>query len=211
MTTRAILFDFGNVLMYTADHTPRWRWDDALGLARGTVARAVHNEDSWIAAQTGAVTLAEYWADVAARLGITPEQTRRLADDFYAGDVLDADLLAAIRHWRESGVRIGLLSNDSAALRPKLARLGIVDLFDPLVISGEIGVMKPAPAAYRAVLDSWADLSPADVVFVDDRQDNIDGARAVGMDARHYPQAGQSAALIARLDEMVGASGDNLR
>ncbi|TVR21893.1 MAG: HAD family phosphatase [Anaerolineaceae bacterium] len=208
---RAILFDFGNVLMYTADHTPRWRWDDALGLARGTVARAVHNDDSWIAAQTGAVTLADYWADVADKLAITPEQTRQLADDFYAGDVLEADLVAAIRRWRESGVRVGLLSNDSAALRPKLAQLGIVDLFDPLVISGEIGVMKPAPAAYRAVLDHWADLSPAGVVFIDDRQDNIDGARAVGMEAVHYPQVNRAPSLIAHLDELVGAEGAELR
>jgi HAD superfamily hydrolase (TIGR01509 family) len=48
--------------------------------------------------------------------------------------------------------------------------------FDAVVLSGEIKVLKPDPAAFAAVLDDLA-VHPAGAVFVDDRPANIDGAR----------------------------------
>jgi HAD superfamily hydrolase (TIGR01509 family) len=190
MRLRAVIFDFGGVLFKTHDYTPRHAWDDRLGLPRGAVERAVHNDESWRAAQHGTLSLADYWADVGRRLGISPAvAASELATDFYRGDVLDEQIVAYIRGLRQAGHAVALLSNDAAGLlRPRLDRLGIVGLFDPLVISSEIGVMKPASAAYQAVLEQLARPAP-ETVFIDDMPQNIAGARAVGMQAiRYQPQ-----------------------
>ena len=185
MSPIAIIFDFGGVLMKTQSHAPRHAWDDRLGLPRGTVERIVHTSDSWRLAQIGQMSVAEYWADVAAQLGIDGAQLTQLEADYFSADHLDPTLVILIQDLRAAGHRVALLSNDSPALLNKLTGLGIAHLFDPLVISGDIGVMKPDPSAYQILLNQMG--IPADqTVFIDDMPANISGAQAVGMHAIHY-------------------------
>lgn len=181
----ALVFDFGGVIMKTVTQAPRWAWDERLGLDRGAVERAVHNADSWQRAQTGELPLADYWADVAHQLRHPIDDMPKLEEDFYSGDQLDEEIVALIRNRKAAGQKIALLSNDSPALIAKLDRLGIASLFDPLVVSASIGVMKPDPMAYRIVLDRLGHPA-ADSVFIDDMPANIDGARAVGMIGIRY-------------------------
>jgi epoxide hydrolase-like predicted phosphatase len=181
----ALVFDFGGVIMKTVTHAPRWAWDEKLGLERGSIERAVHNAESWRRAQTGELSLEDYWADVARQLRHSADEMPQLEADFYSGDQLDEDIIALIRSRKASGQKVALLSNDSPALIAKLDQLGITELFEPIVVSARIGVMKPDPAAYHAVLEQLA--HPAeDTVFIDDMPANIDGARAVGMIGIRY-------------------------
>jgi putative hydrolase of the HAD superfamily len=181
----ALIFDFGGVLMKTRSRAPRLKWDDRLGLPHGTVERVVHSSESWRLAQIGQLSVAEYWADVARQLGITSTEITQLETDYFSADELDHTLINLIQTLRHRGHPVALLSNDSPALREKLHHLDIARLFDPLVISGEIGMMKPTPSAYHAVLSRMA--LPADkTVFIDDMPANISGAQAVGMGAIHY-------------------------
>lgn len=199
MVKRSLIFDFGGVLMKTVDYGPRHRWDERLRLAHGSVERAVHNETSWLQAQTGRITPEAYWRDVGGRLGLDNTATQELSQDFYSGDALDETLVALIRGYRAAGHTIALLSNDSLELLPKLARLGIDALFDPLVVSAQIGVMKPEAAAYRAVLDRLQ-RPPGETVFVDDRADNVAAAAALGIHTVHY-RAGMD--LAAALEPLL--------
>jgi len=182
---RAVIFDFGGVLMKTVNYAPRHAWDARLGLEPGSVERIIHNDDSWVKAQTDANAIDAYWRDVATQLKLTDEEVQKLAVDFYSGDQLDQNIVSYIRDLRANGHQVALLSNDSVELLPKLERLGITSLFDPLVVSAHIGVMKPAPEAYQAVLGRLN--RPADeTIFIDDRLENIQGAAAVGIHGIHY-------------------------
>jgi len=182
---RAVIFDFGGVLMKTRDYGPRHAWDDYLGLAHGSVERAVHNEKSWRKAQTGEIAVTDYWADVLLQLGLTPDDVRDLADDFYSGDQLDADNIAYINYLRAEGFTVALLSNDSLELIPKLEAYDLINLFDPLVVSAQIGVMKPEAEAYQAVLNRL-DRPASETIFIDDRLENVIGAKSLGIKAVHY-------------------------
>lgn len=177
---RAVIFDYGGVLVKTMDYTPRHTWDDRLKLARGSVERVTHGSQSWRLAQTGQIPLAEHWADVARQLGLDDGDAERFAADFYSGDQPDADLLDYIRELRQRGHPVGLLSNASPALRGELATFGMTDLFDVIVPSCELGVMKPDARAYQAVLDR-IQRAPGEAIFIDDLPANVEGARAVGM------------------------------
>ncbi|HEX2905566.1 MAG TPA: HAD family phosphatase [Phototrophicaceae bacterium] len=182
---RAVIFDYGGVLMKTVDYTPRHTWDERLHLERGSVERAVHGSQSWLNVMTGHITLADYWADVAHQLSLDEANTCQLAQDFYSGDQLDLDLIAYIRQLRERGHMIALLSNASPALRGELDQLGITSLFEPLVVSCEIGVLKPEARAYQAVLERIRRPSH-EAIFIDDMPANIAGANAVGLHGLQY-------------------------
>ncbi|MEQ9032148.1 MAG: HAD family phosphatase [Aggregatilineales bacterium] len=182
----ALIFDFGGVLMKTVDYAPRHAWDDRLGLPKGTVEKEVHNEGAWRDAQTGKIELSKYWDDVAGRLKLSAHDVEKLAADFYRGDELDQHLIEFIRQQRNADVTVALLSNDThELLRPKLAHLGIESLFDPLVISSEIRVMKPDAQAYLSVLERLG--RPAEeTIFIDDRAENITAAESLGIHGVHY-------------------------
>ncbi|MBI5668965.1 MAG: HAD family phosphatase [Chloroflexi bacterium] len=182
---RAVIFDYGGVLVRTMDYTPRHAWDDRLRLGRGSIERITHGSESWRLAQIGQLPLADHWADVARQLGLGEADATRFAADFYSGDQPDADLLAYIRELRGRGYPVGLLSNASPALRSELDMFGMTDLFDVIVPSCEIGVMKPDARAYHAVLER-IQRTPGEAIFIDDRPDNVEGARAVGMQGIVY-------------------------
>ncbi len=55
-------------------------------------------------------------------------------------------------------------------------------LFDAVVISGDVGLNKPAPEIFRLGAERVG-LDPEDCVFVDDLRENCEGAKAVGMTA----------------------------
>lgn len=193
----ALIFDFGGVLMKTASQAPRWAWDDRLNLPRGSVERAVHGSEAWRQAQRGQIPPSVYWQQIAAQLGLSEAEVRQLEHDYFSEDHLDQAMVDFIRQRRAAGQRIGLLSNDSIALNEKLARLGIESLFDPIIISAQIGVMKPAPEAYHHILHRM-EITPQQAVFIDDLPANIEAARAIGMTGILYtPDLALDSALSA--------------
>jgi len=195
----AVIFDFGGVFMKTLDHEPRLRWDRRLNLPPGSVERTVHGSESWRQAQLGLLSLTDYWADVAQQLGITSDETLQLANDFYSGDQLDTELVALAQQLRADGFAVALLSNDSPALLNKLQGLAIDSLFDPLVISAQIGIIKPDLRAYQTVLDRLG--RPAsETIFIDDMPANIAGALALGIHGIHYTT---TAALRTALEPLL--------
>lgn len=202
---RAVIFDFGGVLMKTLDHTGRHLWDDRLGLSRGSVEKIVHGGESWRKAQRGEITPAEYWADVAAQLALDNGSIQQLAADFFSGDRLDAALIDYIHELRGLGHQVALLSNDSLELVAKLRRLAIAGLFDPLVISAQIGVMKPDARAYEAVLAAF-NRPAAETIFVDDMVVNVEAAAALGIHAVQYVQDMDLRAVLAPLLESENSS-----
>jgi HAD superfamily hydrolase (TIGR01509 family) len=60
-----------------------------------------------------------------------------------------------------------------------------------MTVSAEVGVMKPEARIYQMALDALG-VAPAESVFVDDFPENVEGARAVGMQAIHFIQPEQA-------------------
>ncbi len=185
----AVIFDFGGVLMRTDDPAGRRAWEARLGLPAGELERVVHGSDPWIAAQRGQITPDAYWLWVRTHLSISAADLPALQYDYFRDDRLDPDLVALITSLRGDGYKVGLLSNDAPTLEDKLRReLAIYDLFDSVIISASIGVMKPEPAAYYAIAAAL-NVHTDECVFIDDNAANIEGARRVGMQAIHYRAA----------------------
>lgn len=94
------------------------------------------------------------------------------------------DSLEVLRQLRDRGVPTALVSNCSWNTRPIVDRLGLEREFDTVVLSFEIGAMKPQPEIYLEALRQLGGPTPSRSVFVDDQVAYCDGARAVGLETR---------------------------
>ena len=182
---RAVIWDWGGVLMRTMDIRPRMAWERRLGLPPGMLADTFFGSQSWDRAQRGEASLDDVWAEVADRLGIRPADLSALRRDFWAGDYLDEELVGLIRELRRAGIRTALLSNHPTRLYRLLAGRGLIALFDTVVVSGEEGITKPDPAIYRLTLDRLG-VSPAEAAFVDDWKLNVEAAGNLGLVAIRF-------------------------
>ncbi len=182
---RAVIFDFGGVLMRTVTHVPRRELEQRLNLEPGGIYKAVFESPLWDEAQTGRISDAEFWTSVGQRLGLNAEESAKLQDDFWSGDRLDEEMVALIRHLRNEGYHSTLLSNAPASLRQSLEELGIADAFDAIVISGCEGVIKPDPAIFELALEQVG-VRADEAVFVDDFRENVAAARQVGLHAVRF-------------------------
>jgi putative hydrolase of the HAD superfamily len=102
----------------------------------------------------------------------------RLIERMFGGVRADERMLAAVRRARAAGVRTGMISNSMGGA--SYDRSLFPDLFDGVVISGEVGLHKPQPEIYLLGAERTG-VAPAECVFVDDLRENCEGAEAVGM------------------------------
>lgn len=194
---KAVIFDMGGVLVRTVDPLMRARWEERLGLAPGDAERIVLNSDMGRQAQLGAITTAALWAWVQGEFGMDDATLAAFRHDFWAGDVLDDELVELVRYLRVN-YRTALLSNFMDELQEVITqRHPLAHAFDLVVGSAYEKVMKPDARIYELTLARLG-CRPAEAVFIDDAAHNIEGARQVGMMAIHY-QAGMdvAAALMA--------------
>ena len=194
---KALIFDFGGVLVRTEDWSIRRQWETRLGLAERALDAAVFNSEVARRASRGEQTVAEVWADVARALQLDDAQLDECRRDFWAGDKLDVGLIALIQSLRPR-YQTAILSNAWSDARDTFTRLFNLDqAFDQLIISAEEGITKPDPRVYRLAAERLG-VEPSQAVFVDDFIENVEGARAVGMAAIHYqPGLDVRAALAA--------------
>lgn len=94
----------------------------------------------------------------------------------------DPNLVALMTTWRDCNIKLGIVSNGtSKEQREQLTLLGIIEFFDPILISQEVGILKPDPRIFLLAKEKW-NLSPAEILVVGDRGDwEILGAKNAGM------------------------------
>ena len=179
----AVVLDLGNVLI---------DWDPAAAIAAGVgedeARRFLAAEDFDFMAWNHGPDSGGTWEEAEAEVRRTHPHWVEHALSYRAH--FAASLLGAVpgtadivRDLHEAGIPVLGLTNWSAELYPHApARFEILGLFDHVVVSGEIGAAKPDPAAYRVVIER-SGVPPEALVFVDDKQVNVDAAAALGMDA----------------------------
>ena len=134
------------------------------------------SRDLLIGLETG--TLPETGVRAAVRRDPGRRPRAGLIERLFAGGRPDEAMHDAVRRARAAGIRTGLISNSWGTSRYDRALLA--ELFDGVVISGEVGIRKPAPEIY-AMGARAIDLPPAACVFVDDLPFNLAPARDLGM------------------------------
>jgi len=192
MTIRAVFFDYGGVIVRTEFQAPRQHLAERLGMEYEDIDKIVFESPSSVRASLGEISDKEHWAEVIKRLRRPASEMKAIREEFFAGDVVDREIVELLRSLRPH-YHVGLISNAWPDLRDYITRKKFADAFDQMVISGEVGVMKPEARIYQIALEQ-AGVSPHEAVFVDDFYENIEGCQAVGMHGIHFrdPQTAMS-------------------
>jgi epoxide hydrolase-like predicted phosphatase len=146
--------------------------------------------------ERGELSAEEFSRQFAPLLGVSPDN---LVERLFGGIGPDDAMLGAVRRSRAAGIKTGLISNswgDGLAYDPAL----LDELFDAVVISGDVGMHKPEPEIFHLGAERIG-VAPEDCVFVDDLRENCAGAEAVGMKAiLHRGPEG----TLPQLEELLG-------
>jgi len=183
MNIRAVFFDLGGVILRTEYQAPREHLAERLNMEYEDLVRLVFESETSRKASVGAISEEAHWEAVARRLN-RPQEIEAIRAEFFAGDVLDRSLVNFIRSLRPRW-KTGVISNAWSGMRAYITAQKFDDAFDGLVMSAEVGVAKPKAEIYLLALEQLG-VSPGEAVFVDDFDENVEGARAVGMSAIHF-------------------------
>jgi epoxide hydrolase-like predicted phosphatase len=148
------------------------------------LVRLVFESETSRTASLGTIREQAHWESLMRKLHRPASEARAIRDEFFAGDVVDHVLLDFIRSLRPR-YKTGLISNAWDDLREWIVRQKFDDAFDHMIISAEVGVVKPDARIYHMALEQIG-VSPSEAVFVDDFIENVKGAQAVGMSAIHF-------------------------
>lgn len=196
---RAIIVDFGGVLVRTEDPAPREILARELGMTVEDLEALIFASDLSLRAQRGELPEPAFWQAIGERLRIyDAEGIQRLRQRFFAGDRLNEPLVEALRRWR-GRVALGLISNAWSGLREVLKRLNLLELFEAVVISAEVGLLKPDPRIYQLALERLG-LPPESAAFVDDLPENVRAAQELGLYGIHFRDTSEA---LGRLEEWL--------
>jgi putative hydrolase of the HAD superfamily len=205
---RALVVDWGGVLTEPlGDAVRAWAEIDGVDFEHyltvmrewlGTEQGELAADNPVAALERGEIEVPHFERQLAARLTEVSAQPvaadgllQRMFDQFEHAPAMAALVLRAKR----AGLTTGLLSNSWGNEYP---REGWDQMFDAVVISGEVGMRKPEAEIYTHVLDLLG-VRPGETVFVDDLQPNVDAAEALGLVGVHHTSYDETAATLERL------------
>lgn len=171
-TPRAVALDLGSVLV----DVHKARLPELLARDADEVADAFFGGDRHAALNRGELDVGDYLRDVSARLALAPGAVEEAWRAFVVPRPGARDLVERI------ALPVAAWSNIDAAHADALIPQLPARLFERPTLSYAIRAAKPAPAFYRHGIEQLG-VAPAEVVFVDDLQANVDAARACGVRA----------------------------
>ena len=180
MGIRAVIFDFGGVLVRTEDAGGRRKWEQRLGLPLGEMERLVFGSELTGRSMVGGATQTDIWRNVGARFGLDDETLLQMRRDFWSGDRVDGELVRFLRGLRPR-YKTAILSNAWPGARQMFVEhFGLGEAVDDFIISSEEGIAKPDARMYLVALQRLG-VQPPEAIFVDDFVENVEGAQAAGM------------------------------
>lgn len=198
MVIKAVIFDLGGVLVRTEDRGPRMQLAEQLGKTYDELSALIFDSPSAQQAQLGEITTPQHWIAVRKTLELSPTEFLDVPEDFWGGDTLDRTLVDYLRGLRP-GYKTALLSNAWDDLRLIIEDYWhIDDAFDEMIISAEVGLVKPDARIYQLAI-SRLGVDPSEAVFLDDFPENVIGARKVGLQAIDFKDRDQALADLNHL------------
>jgi putative hydrolase of the HAD superfamily len=193
-----VMFDYGGVV----SHPPAQQDLALLAEVAGVPVLAL---TEWYWKWRRAYDLAEldtpgYWRQVGRGLGrdfSDAEISELTRLDRASWLRLQPGTMALIEDLRAAGLPLALLSNAPGELADAIARLPMATHFGHLLFSCELKLAKPDPECYARALARLG-ASAEEVIFIDDRSENVTAAAALGLQSVHFSSAGEVRAAVAR-------------
>lgn len=197
---RVIVFDYGEVISRSPSGADR----DALVAVSG-----VSGDRFWPAywrrrdaLDEGTLPIVEYWRQIARELDVEWSDSRihqLWVTDFRSWLSADSATLDVLVDLRDGGTRMALLSNAGRDFGSYFRHGPLGSLFESVFVSGELNMIKPAAAIFEHVMDELG-ITPAQMVFVDNKEVNVRGAQALGITGHVYTDAARLRSFLISLN-----------
>jgi putative hydrolase of the HAD superfamily len=188
--SEVVVFDFGGVMTFDHDRTAivqflcdsfsftSEEFDQVNGKKRDAVKAGQTDEEFWLQyAKDEGISLPANW-------------TQEFVSVIRNSLNVNPAMYQLVEELKERETSVGLLSNIDHRLAELLRKFGCYEPFDPCILSYEIQIKKPDPKAYEYLLETLG--TPAEeVVFIDDKIENVEAALKLGIDAIHFQSAEQ--------------------
>ncbi|AEV88190.1 haloacid dehalogenase [Actinoplanes sp. SE50] len=178
---RALLIDLDGVLR-RFDPAPMIAVEVRYGLKPAALLETAMSWDIYRPAMAGEITDEEWMRLVADRLPLEPAEAAAAVAEWQPARLgeVDPDALEFVRGVRAAGRPVGLATNATDRLRADLDALGLTAEVDVVLSSWEMKVHKPAPEYFEQACQAIG-VPPGQVLFVDDDDRVIRGARSAGL------------------------------
>ena len=196
---RVVVFDYGEVISVEPTAANRAELLAIAGVAD------VDADAFWTAywapralLDAGTISIREYWDAVAATMG--RQWGAATVHLLWVCDVtgwmsVNTATLAVIERLVAGGTRTALLSNAGADYSGFFRNGSFGHLFERHFISGELHLVKPDAAIYQHVLDALG-ITADQMIFIDNRADNIAGAEDLGITGHVFTSAEELGAFL---------------
>jgi len=185
MPLKAILFDYGSVLVQLVDEIPRQQLAERYGVPLKRIYNLLFDTEASIQAALGEISMEHHWRAIHEILHVPPGERSEFINQFWSADGLNRELVEILPALREHYC-LGLLSNANDDLRQMLIeRWQIADLFDDMIISAEVGLLKPDRRIYELAIQRLG-VQAGEALFIDDMPVNVEGAQIAGLQAIQY-------------------------
>lgn len=208
---RALLFDAGDILYYRPKKENKFvNFLKELGLD-DKWEQIQKKKDLKRQAYTGQISHDEFHLTYLQLLGITDPELVKRGKALLDEENLDVEFFEGVKETlqtlKQKGFMLGIITNTANSIRSKLSWFevgGFGDVWDSIISSVEIGVIKPFPEIYQAALTQLG-LSSDQAVFVGHRISELNGAKASGLQtiAYNYDEGAQADYYVTEFREIL--------
>jgi len=181
---RAVVFDLGGVVTIGDPLTGMLSYcAHAIGVTEERLLEPFSRiHDAW---KKGQFPEKEFWEKITSPLHVSmPQGSSLWLDSFLSMYRENKDILSLIMQLKQKRFAIGLLSNTEVPVA-NFIKNKHGELFDIFVCSCNVGMIKPDAEIYQLTLQKLH-MKPEEVVFVDDKEENVLGARDIGIHGIHF-------------------------
>jgi HAD superfamily hydrolase (TIGR01509 family) len=178
MTYKAVGFDYGGVITGEPSTAISREIANLLGVSEEAYTAAYYHHN--IAVNKGLITWDQLWIAVLADLEV-PDKHDQLITYLRQTDFgkPNQKILELITSFRQDGLKLGLLSNNTLSAATEMRQEGLDAYFDVFDISAETGLVKPDPATFREFARQLQ-VKPSELIFIDDSPKSLSTAAEVG-------------------------------
>lgn len=144
----------------------------------------------------GEIDTSEFFIRLSALTGIVESSIR---ENFYQPMAVSSEMLTLLERLSKH-YKLGLLTNSSRKTHTILENIGLAPFFSEIVISADVGLVKPQPEIFKIMLDRIRSTA-TETIFIDDNNQNVASAATLGI---HATQFQNPVALVEFLQNALG-------
>jgi putative hydrolase of the HAD superfamily len=212
---RTVIFDYGEVISLSQSQADRALIATLAGAGDGEGEGEARCERFWTAYSAhrdgldqGKAGVAAYWRAIANDIGAHWDEARvheLWAADFRSWLSVNRAVIDVLADLRAGQTPLALLSNAGPDYASFFRYGPLGDFFSACYVSGELGLLKPHADIFRHVLDDL-EITPAEAVFIDNRESNVAGGEALGITGHVFTDAGRLRAFLESLAPVASST-----